>query len=64
MYSKFEQLLSERNISTFKVSKDTNIAASTFSDWKHGKSKPKIDKLMILSKYFKVPITYFISNTK
>lgn len=60
MYSKFEQLLSERKVSTYKVSKDTNIAASTFSDWKHGKSKPKIDKLVILSKYFGVPLEFFL----
>ena len=60
MYSKFEQLLAERNISTYKVSKDTNIAASTLSDWKHGKSKPKIDKLVILSKYFGVPLEFFL----
>lgn len=60
MYSKFEQLLTERGISTYKVSKDTNIAASTLSDWKHGKSKPKIDKLIKLSRYFDVPLEFFL----
>ena len=60
MYRKFEQLLDENNITAYRVSKDTNIAASTLSDWKHGKSKPKIDKLAILSAYFKVPIEFFL----
>ena len=60
MYNKFEQLLVERKITTYRVSKDTKIAASTFSDWKHGRSKPKIDKLVILSNYFEVPLEFFL----
>ena len=60
MYNKFEQLLVERKITTYRVSKDTNIAASTFSDWKHGRSKPKTDKLVILSNYFGVPLEFFL----
>ncbi len=61
MYSKFEALLKEHNLSAYKVSKDTSISQSTLSDWKNGKSCPKIDKIIILSKYFSVPVEYFLS---
>ena len=60
MYSKFEQLLRERHLTTYKVSKDTNIAPSTFCDWKYGRSTPKLDKLTTLSNYFDVPLEFFL----
>lgn len=66
MYQKFEQLLVKTDKTTYQVSKETKIAQSTFSDWKTGKSKPKFDKLMILAKYFNVPVDYFadVDNPK
>lgn len=60
MYEKFERLLKERNLTSYKVSLDTGIAQSTLSDWKSGRSKPKVDKLKILADYFCVPIEYFL----
>ena len=45
MYSKFEKLLNEKGVTAYEVSKATGIPNSTFSDWKTGKSKPKIEKL-------------------
>ena len=59
MYEKFANLLSERGVTAYRVSKDTGIAANTFTDWKNGRSKPKFDKLLILAKYFDVPVEYF-----
>lgn len=60
MYAKFERLLKERNLTPYRVSLDTGIAQSTLSDWKSGRSKPKVDKLKILADYFGVPIEYFL----
>lgn len=60
MYSKFERLLKERNLTPYRVSLDTGITQSTLSDWKSGRSKPKVDKLKILADYFGVPIEYFL----
>ncbi len=60
MYAKFMQLLQEKNITPYRVSKDTGISQSTLSDWKTGRAKPKIDKILILAKYFKVPIEFFL----
>lgn len=60
MYEKFANLLAENNITAYRVSKDTGIVASTFTDWKKGKSAPKTDKLKILADYFGKSIEYFL----
>ena len=62
MYKKYELLLEETGKTSYQVSKDTGIAQSTFSDWKTGVSNPKVDKLLILSEYFGVPIEYFLKD--
>lgn len=60
MYKKFEKLLKKKGVTAYKVSKETGISQSSFSDWKQGKSNPKIDKLKILANYFGVSIEYFL----
>ena len=62
MYEKFERLINERGLTAYRVAKDTNLVPTVFSDRKTGKSKPKVDKLMILAKYFDVPIEYFLEE--
>lgn len=59
MYKKFKSLLDKTNKTSYQVSKDTGIPQSVLSDWKNGRSKPKFDKLLILAKYFDVPVEYF-----
>ncbi|QIB68226.1 helix-turn-helix transcriptional regulator [Aminipila butyrica] len=62
MYQKFETLISERGVTPYRISQDTKIPQTTFSDWKSGRSKPKADKLLVLAKYFDVPIEYFLEG--
>ena len=62
MYQKFLDLLQKRGITAKKVADDTGIATSTLSEWKSGLYTPKVDKLMILAKYFEVPIEYFLEE--
>ena len=62
MYKKFSELLQNRQLSTYRVSKDTGISQQTFSDWKAGRSTPKIDKLQKIADYFGVSIDYFIGE--
>lgn len=64
MYEKFSELLEETNKSSYQVSKDTGIPQSVLSDWKRGRSKPKFDKLLILAKYFGVPVEYFAEEAE
>ena len=60
MYEKFASLLNKNDKTAYQVSKDTGIAQSVLSDWKTGRSNPKVDKLKILANYFGVPIEYFL----
>ena len=53
-YTDFEKLLTERNVTVYRVAKETGISASTFSDWKNGRSTPKADKLAKIANYFGV----------
>jgi repressor LexA len=62
MYNKYEELLKQTGKTSYQVSKDTGIGENTLSQWKTGRSKPKVDKLMILAKYFNVPVTYFLKE--
>lgn len=62
MYEKFEKLLDERNLTAYQVAKDTGLTSTLFSEWKSGKSKPKVDKLLKLAEYFNVPIEYFLKE--
>lgn len=55
-YSVFEQLLESRGTTVYQVSKATHIAASTFTDWKNGRSTPKTDKLARIADYFSVSL--------
>lgn len=64
MYKNFKQLLEERNITAYRVGKDTGIAQSTLSDWKTGKSTPKVDKLIKISNYFGVPLERLIGESQ
>lgn len=62
MYDRYCKLRDERNITDYQVSKETQIAKSTFSDWKSGRSKPGAQKLLKLARYFNVPIEYFLED--
>lgn len=62
MYSKFEKLLEERNLTAYRVSKDTGISTATLTEWKNGKYNPKLNKLMVLADYFNVPLEYFVRD--
>ncbi len=59
MYEKFAELLDKNNKTAYVVAKETGIAQSVLSDWKTGRSTPKFDKLLVLAKYFGVPVEYF-----
>lgn len=62
MYKKYEELLQKTKKTSYQVAKDTGIAQSTLSEWKKGKAKPKIDKLLKLARYFNVDVTYFLEE--
>lgn len=61
-YQRFEKLLEMHKTTVYRVSKDTKISASTLTDWKHGRSAPKADKLKKIADYFGVGINYFLDE--
>ena len=63
-YNIFENLLKMNKTTVYRVSKDTGIAASTFSDWKSGRSVPKLDKIKIIANYFDVPLAYMLTGER
>ena len=63
MYEKYAELRDKKGLSDYKVCQATGIAPSSMTDWKKGTYKPKIDKLLLLSSFFEVPLEYFISDT-
>lgn len=58
MYSRFDEILRQRNIKASDVSRATGISSSTFTDWKKGRYTPKYDKLQKIADYFDVPLEY------
>ncbi len=64
MYEKFNKLLQDNGITAYHVSKETGIAQTTFSEWKRGKSQPKLDKLQKIADFFDIPITYFTEDNE
>lgn len=61
-YEKLNQLIEDRHITAYRVAKDTGLAPTVFTDWKKCRSKPKVDKLLILARYFNVPLEYFVEK--
>lgn len=60
MYEKYCELREKMGVTDYRVSVETGVAASTFTDWKNGRSKPGVEKLAKIAKFFGVPIEYFL----
>ena len=45
MYDNFVKIVQEKGLTAYRVAKDTGISPTVCSDWKSGKSSPKIDKI-------------------
>ena len=61
-FSRFQQLLKSHGATVYQVSKATGIAASTFSDWKNGRSTPKADKLARIAEFFSISLDELIGT--
>lgn len=59
-YSRFEEILKEKSITPYRVATDLGISPMSLSDWKNGKSKPKMDKMLKISEYLCVPVSDFL----
>ena len=63
MYERLEELLKERNMTAYKLSKETGILTATLSSWKKGTYVPKGDKLQVIASYFGVTVDWLLGKT-
>jgi len=56
MYQNYTRLRDERNLSDYAVSQHTGIPRSTFTDWKSGRSAPKMEKLIKIADFLGVTV--------
>ena len=59
-YHIFENLLKIHQTTVYRVAKATGISATTFTDWKNGRSVPKADKLKRIADHFGVSLAYML----
>ena len=62
-YDRIFEIMKEKELTAYRVSKDTGISQASLADWRKGRSKPKIDKLQKLSEYFGVSIPYLTGES-
>lgn len=62
MYDIYQKLLDKNGLKNADISRETGISNMTLSDWKHGKSVPKADKLQIIAEYFDVSVEYLMTG--
>lgn len=61
-YEKYSARRDALGLTDYAVAKKTGLYQSVFTDWKTGRSKPKIDKLMIIAKALETSIEYFLTE--
>ena len=62
-YDIYKKLLDIKKMKNSDVSRATGISNMTLSDWKNGKSTPKLDKLEIIAKLLGVTLDYLKGDT-
>ena len=62
-YDRIFEIMKEKELTAYRVSKDTGISQASLADWRKGRSKPKIDKLQKLSEYFGVSLQYLTGES-
>lgn len=58
----FSQLLQERDLSAYKLSKATGMSEALISNWKSGRQLPKYDSIKVLCDYFGVSADYLLER--
>lgn len=57
MYSRFLAILKSKNLTPYKVSKETGISQATLTAWKNGTYVPKYDKLKKIANYLGINVS-------
>ena len=62
MYEIYQRLLDEKGLKNSDVSRGTGISNMTLSDWKRGKTKPKMDKMKLIADFLNVSVDYLMTG--
>lgn len=62
MYGVFEQLLQERGVTPYRVSKATGVSQTTLSRWKSTGADPNRSALAKIADFFDVTVDYLITG--
>lgn len=57
MYERYCEIRDAKGLKDSDVARETGVNKSTFSDWKSGRSNPKIGKLKKIAEFLGVPTT-------
>lgn len=60
LYEKYSVIRDIRGLRDYDVAKGCGIAPATISDWKRGKTMPKVDKIKKIAEFLNVPVTELI----
>ena len=56
------EIMEERGLTVYRVSKDTGISVGNIYNWKSGRSNPSAKALDKLAAYFDVPVDYLLGK--
>ena len=59
-YETYARLRDAKGYNDYKMSKETGIGTATFSDWKHNRTTPKVDKLIAIAKVLGIEVTQLL----
>lgn len=62
MYAKYVELRDARGCKDSDVAKATGMPQATFSEWKKGKSIPKVDKLIKIADFFGITLDELVRS--
>lgn len=61
-YANFQKLIAERGVTPYRIAKDTGVSQGSLSDWKNGKSTPRVSTLQKIARYLGVKIDVLIGD--
>lgn len=62
MYERYCEIRDARGFTDYEIAKKTGINPATFSDWKKGKSAPKVEKLAKIAAVLDTSIDYLVTG--
>lgn len=63
MLDRILKLMADNRITATALSKELGASPSIVQDWKKGKSKPTVNQVILLSKFFNVTTDYILLGT-